>query len=262
VRWRQKNSLRSASREIPNGVDPKTQLAIWERSIPDAALDELLAHKLNGKRSAESLEFSPAIVYDGLVVFDSPAFFGGGTVHAPDFLRVLIQFGMAPCERLCEFCSGVGYVGYSLLARRYCHTLCCVDLDTPSIEAVKVTAEFNGISDRVTAYVSDGLGQVPRSERWDIVVCNPPQLLPRVPSDTDTAVTFDPEWRLHRNLYANLKRFMNPRGLAMLMEARYESNASTFESMIKQGGGRIVAEVPAKDFRGREDDRYFLVTEW
>jgi len=32
--------------------------------------------------------------------------------------------------------------------------------------------------------------------------------------------------------------------------------------MIEAGGGKIVAEIPAKDFRGREDDRYFVVTQW
>jgi methylase of polypeptide subunit release factors len=254
--------LREETSAVANGIDDEAQLRIWERAIPDDAFCELLERKLKRKSPGQTPEFSPAIAYDGLVVFDSPTFFGGGTVHAPDFLRVLIELGIGRCERLCDFCSGVGYIGYSLLARRYCKTLCCVDVNAKSIEAVRVTAEFNGVSDLVIGYVSDVLRNVPSDERWDIVVCNPPQLLPRVVTDTDTAITFDPHWHLHRTFYANLKSFMNPGGLAIVMEARYESDATTFEAMIKGGGGRIVAALPAKDFRGREDDRYFLITQW
>src|SRR5206468_1134676 len=83
---------------------------------------------------------------------------------------------------------------------------------------------------------------VPEGERWDVVVCNPPQLLPRVLTDTDTAVTFDPEWRLHRNFYSNLKRFTKPGGHAIVLGARYETSGKTFESMISAGGGKLVIE--------------------
>jgi methylase of polypeptide subunit release factors len=188
--------------------------------------------------------------------------FGGGAVHAPDFLKVLLELRLGPCERLCDFCAGVGYIGYSLLAKRFCKTLCCVDLNARAIEAARFTAKGNGIEELVTMYVSDGLEQVPESERWDLIVCNPPQLLPRVQTDNDTVMTFDPEWRLHRKLYSNLKKHMKPGAHAIVMGARYETNAKTFQPMIEAGGGSVVAEIPAKDFRGREDDRYFLVTKW
>jgi hypothetical protein len=238
---------------VPNSLDIEIETKIWGRKSRASTPD-----------GADRFKLEPAANYDGLVVFDfaDSTLFGGGTVHAPDFLRVLIQLRLGPCKRLCDFCCGVGYIGFSLLARNFCSTLCCVDLNPKYIEAVETSATFNAITDRVSTYVSDGLNQVPDNERWDLVVCNPPQLLPRVTTDSDTAVTFDPEWRLHRNFYSKLKPHMTAGGHAVVMGARYETSAKTFEPIISEGGGRIIAELPAKDYRGREDDRYFLVTQW
>ncbi|MCU1285369.1 MAG: hypothetical protein JWO13_1719 [Acidobacteriales bacterium] len=241
---------------IPNAIDPQLEARIWERRRRFAAEPF--------QTDGDGYKLEPAVDYDGLVVFDfaDPMLFGGGAVHAPDFLRALMQLRIGPCERLCDFCGGVGYIGYSLLSRRFCKTLCFVDLNARAIDAVNFTARHNGIENLVTTYVSDALDQVPENERWDLVVCNPPQLLPRVQTDKDTVMTFDPEWRLHRKFYSNLKNYMNPGAHAVVMGARYETTAKTFQPMIEAGGGRVVAEIPAKDFRGAEDDRYFLVTQW
>ncbi|MCU1309256.1 MAG: hypothetical protein JWO20_381 [Candidatus Angelobacter sp.] len=259
--------MSSENRPIPNSIDAEIEARIWERKIPGRLLPRLFFRKVWNRyfdKNSKSLRLEPAVDFDGLVVFDfvDSRLFGGGTVHGPDFLRVLLELQLGSCDRICDFCCGVGYIGYSLLARRFCKTLCFIDLNGDAIDAANFNAKFNGLDDVVTSYVSDGLEQVPENEKWDLVVCNPPQLLPRVQTDCDTRFTFDPEWRLHRKFYSSLKKYMKPGGHAVLLGARYESNASTFEPMVKQGGGKIVAEVPARDFRGREDDRYFLVTEW
>src|SRR4051812_18579215 len=104
---------------IPNSIDLEVESKIWERRLSSESPAAENRYKLQ-----------PAANFDGLIVFDfaDPMLFGGGTVHAPDFLRVLIQLRLGPCERLCDFCSGVGYIGFSLFARNSCKTLCCVDV--------------------------------------------------------------------------------------------------------------------------------------
>lgn len=251
----------------PNSVDADLQAKIWERNVPARVLPGLFFRKIWNqyvRNKLSPLELVPAASSDGLVFYDfaDPLLYGGGTVHAPDFLRTIFQLRLGPVDRLCDFCAGTGYIGFSLLAKGLCKTLCCVDRDKASINAVKLTATVNEISDRVITYISDGLKDVPQTEKWDLLVANPPQLLFRNDSDHDTRFTFDPDWQLHRSTYSMLKNYMKPGGHAIFLEARYETSAETFAPMVEAGGGKILAEVPARDFRGREDDRYFLVTQW
>jgi hypothetical protein len=252
---------------IPNAIDVDLQAKIWEHNIPAQVLPRIFFRNIWNKyvaRKLDPLQLVPAANCDGLVVygFENPHLFGGGAIHAPDFLRVILELRLGPVDRLCDFCAGTGYIGFSLFARRFCRTLCCIDVDKRSIDAVQLTATANGITDLVTTFVSDGLNDVPETEKWDLLVCNPPQLQPRVATDVDTAFTFDPDWKLHRNAYSGLKKFMKLGGHAIFLEAKYETSAKTFAPMVEAGGGKIVAEIPAKDFRGREDDRYFVVTQW
>jgi len=216
---------------IPNAVDADLQAEIWEHNIPAQVLPRIFFRSIWNyvARKLNSLQLVPAANCDGLVVydFDDPNHFGGGAVHAPDFLRVVLELRLGPVDRLCDFCAGTGYIGFSLLAKRYCKTLCCIDVDKRSIDAVQLTATTNEITDLVTTYVSDGLENVPTTEEWDLLVCNPPQLQPRVATDVDTAFTFDPEWKLHRNAYSSLKTFMRPGGHAIFLEAKYETSAKS-----------------------------------
>jgi predicted RNA methylase len=221
-----------------------------------------LARKLSGGRIARrSSDEDIAAFYGGLAVFDRPEQHRGGMAFGRDFPRVLNELGVERRERLLEFCSGPGYIGYSLLAAGWCETLALSDIDSEAIATARHTAAFNGLEDRVTAYVSDALDQIPHVERWDLVVANPPHFLPD-PARPEDIQVFDRDWSLHRRFYGSVTRHMRPGGLVIVAENRAGSDPDRFEEMIHAGGGRPVAVHAGTDIRGEPNGLYYQVSEW
>lgn len=168
---------------------------------------------------------------------------------------------MGRCDRLLDFCSGSGHIGYFLLAHGFCRTVAMCDIDAEAIRAAQFTAEVNEISNRVTAYVSDGLASIPKSERWDVVVANGPHVVPHKPEDTDI-VEFDPGWRVHHDFYSSVRKFMKPGGKTLLIESAADSDAGTFEPMVLAGGGKMVGAYHLADFLGRPQPQYVIISQW
>jgi predicted RNA methylase len=221
-----------------------------------------LARKLSGGRIAPRGSTQQIVaVYDGLAVFDRPEQHRGGMAFGRDFPRVLNELGVGRCRRLFEFCAGPGYIGYSLLAAGWCETLALSDVEAGAIATARHTAAYNGLEDRVSAYVSDALDQIPETEQWDVVVANPPHFLPD-PSRPDDIQVFDRDWSVHRRFYAAVERHMRPGGLVVVVENCAGSEPGVFEDMIRAGGGRPLTAYPGTDVRGEPNGLYYQVSKW
>jgi hypothetical protein len=247
-------------------VDAYVPERLVEELHDGRTLGRLLARKLvrklsRGRIAARSEDEGIAAFYGGIAVFDQPRQHRGGMAFGRDFPRVLNELGIGRCTRLLEFGAGPGYIGYSLLAAGWCETLALCDIDAESIATARHTATFNGLDDLVTAYVSDALDAIPDSERWDLVVANPPHFLPDPARSHDVQV-FDPDWSVHRRFYTRLERHMNPGAVAVIAENRAGSDPDVFAEMIVAGGGRPVAVHPGTDVRGRPNGLYYQVSEW
>jgi len=228
---------------------------------PARTLARILFKKAAKKLIGRDASLQPVVFYGGLAVFHRPGLHGGGLAFGQDFTRVLLELGQGRCETLFEFCSGPGYIGYSLLANGFCDRLTLADVNPAAVEAAAFTARHNGIEHRVSVYVSDGLRQIPADERWDLVVGNPPHFLPKTGAD-DSLLMFDPDWSVHRDFYSSVARFLKPGATVVLVETREGSSPEIFGPMIESGGGRIIAAVPGTDLSGRENGYYYLVSEW
>ena len=217
-----------------------------------------LARKLTGGRVAPRWSESIVAYYGQIAVFDKPNHHMGGLAFGRDFPRVLNELGIGRRERMFEFCAGPGYIGYSLLAAGWCESLVLADIDPDAVSTARFTAAHNELEDRVVAYRSDALDQIPDSERWDLVVANPPHFSERNP---DIRI-FDPGWELHRRFYASVAGHMNPGGLVVMAENQEGSDPELFEEMIRAGGGQPVAIHPGTDIHGRPNGLYFQLSEW
>jgi 16S rRNA G1207 methylase RsmC len=175
-------------------------------------------------------------------------------------LRALHALGIAPCKRLFEFCSGPGYVGYSLLAYGFCHTLALADLNSAAVEAARATANFNGLQHRVSIYASDGLADIPPDERWDVVVGIPP-CTEGTPPPGEIRY-HDSDYSIHRRFYADVRHHMRPGGRIVIRESIGEADPRIFEPMIRAGGGRLVTIQTASTLRGERMGLYYVVSEW
>jgi hypothetical protein len=163
---------------------------------------------------------------------------GGGSYFGQDFIPFLTGRAMPKQKRAFEWCAGPGFIGFSLLGHGLCETLCLADINGAAVAACRRTIDDNKLADRVAVYESDNLKNIPGSERWNLVVANPPHF-----DDFDFEYELrahDPGWRIHREFLASVGPFLTPDGVIVLQENNHGSTADDFRGMIEASGLQIV----------------------
>ena len=110
---------------------------------------------------------------NGIKVYYSEELDGGGASFGQDYLD-FISKNFPPQQRIFEWCSGPGFIGFSLLAKGLCDTLCLADVNPLAVEACQKTIRLNRLEEKAKVYLSDNLKDIPLFEKWDLVVANPP----------------------------------------------------------------------------------------
>jgi SAM-dependent methyltransferase len=180
---------------------------------------------------------------------------GGGAGFGQDFIPFLRGRGMPKQARAYEWCSGPGFIGFSLLGNGLCETLCLADINPDAVEACRRTVRENGLGDRVSVYQSDSLEDIPASERWNLVVSNPPHF---VDERFDDIRACDRDWHVHRGFFADIGRFLAPGGVVVLQENNRGSTADTFRRMIEESGLSILFVEGCAPSRTPKDRFYFI----
>ena len=165
---------------------------------------------------------------------------GGGERYGQDYLKFL-PANIGKVNRVFEWCAGAGFIGFSLLANGLCNSLCLADVNKEAVDACRDTIQRHGLQDRVDVYASDGLRDIPESESWDLVVGTPPH------SGTDEQLMWAPEliymdtdWKVHRDFYASVSRYLAPDANVIIMENKNVSSIEDFAPMIDGGNLRFV----------------------
>jgi len=237
---------------------PHNELALLHRTYSTKTLTKALARKFRQKLFRPPLAIEPAYRF-GYTVFDRPDLDGGGSGFGQDYIRVLRELGLNRCGRLFEFCAGPGYIGYSLLAHGFCSSLALADVNPVAVEAAKRTAQFNGLEDRVAVYLSNGLEQIPATEKWDLVVGNPPHFVEW--TGQSKLRCEDPGWELHKRFYSQVRRFLNPGAHVLIQENALGSSAELFIPMICEGAGEHIGTFPGPDI-GAGGRMYYILSRW
>jgi hypothetical protein len=117
--------------------------------------------------------------YQGIRIHYKKHLDGGGSgigfgAFGQDYIPFLRSLDMPKQSRVFEWCSGPGFIGFSMLAHGLCGTLCLADINDEAVEACQKTIRDNRLEARVAVYESDNLTNIPREEQWDLVVGNPP----------------------------------------------------------------------------------------
>ena len=225
------------------------------RTLLSALVRKLKRRILGAKQS----KFTASCQYGEITVYDRPDLDGGGRGFGQDIHRALQEIRPAGCGRLYEFCSGPGYMGYSLLASGYCRHLVLADINPVAVQAARTTARLNSIEEKVTIYQSDGLSAIDPAEKWDVVVSNPPHL--PVIDEAHSYLLHDVGWKLHREFYANIRNFLSPGAVVVIQENRIGSDAEIFRPMIEAGGGKLLRVMPGpRENDGEEAWIYYVVS--
>jgi len=187
------------------------------------------------------------VTYGSLDVFYTDDIDGGGRTFGQDYVSHIAE-NIGPVDRLFEWCAGPAFIGFALLAAGLCKSLCLADINPRALRACMETVRMNRLWDRVTIYLSDCLTGIPASEKWDLVVGNPPH------SSSDELhplwgpplIYRDIGWNLHRRFYVGIHNYLKTDSNVIIQENRELSTAETFREMIAAGGLSWVGSYPCR----------------
>lgn len=167
---------------------------------------------------------------------------GGGARYGQDYIGFVEQ-NLGSRARTFEWCAGPGFIGFSLLGHGLTDTLCLADVNPAAVDACHETVRRNGLEGRVDVYLSDGLDAIPATERWNLVVGNPPHSgTAEVRSEIKRplAIYQDVDWLIHENFYASVGAHLAPDAQIVIQENLRFSSAETFAAMLAGNGLQLV----------------------
>jgi methyltransferase family protein len=176
--------------------------------------------------------------FGGINISYRPELDGGGTIFGQDFIPYFKARGMPKQKRAYEWCSGPAFIGFSLLGNGFCETLCLADINPRSVASCRNTVEVNRLGDRVSVYESNNLRNIPSTEKWDLVVSNPPHFIDE--AHEGQLLAYDPQWQIHREFFNSVGNFLAQGGVIVLQENNAGSTVDSFREMIAQAGLKIV----------------------
>jgi len=183
--------------------------------------------------------------YKNINVSYLPVLDGGGDDFGQEFIRV-VKEKTGKVDHIFEFCAGPGFIGFSLLAHGLCNKLTLADINPEAVKACEDTIRRNNLSDRVKVYLSDCLDSIPKTEKWDLVVSNPPM----ADSTYEKYLTFirkyDPDFIIHKKFYKNIHAFLKPGGSAMLQEDERHTKKEVYLPMIKESNLEVIEVFKAR----------------
>lgn len=185
------------------------------------------------------------VQFSNIKVFYLPCLDGGGMLFAQDFLEITSKL-FKKVKSLCEFGCGPGFIGFSLLAHGYCEKLCLIDVNPLAIKACNKTIKKNHLEGRVQAHVSDVLKNVPKKEKWDLVVGNPPHFDGTLTEYKRNQLLIDPGFRIHHEFYKSISGFLRPNGSVLFVENFKGSSPRTWKKMLKNNGLVFAKSFPIK----------------
>jgi predicted RNA methylase len=175
--------------------------------------------------------------YGGIRVHYKSHLDGGGRTSGLDYLPLFHDLGLPRQPRIFEWCAGPAFIGFALLGYGFCETLCVADINAEAVQACQRTVQENRLADRVAVYQSNNLDAIPSTERWDLVVGNPPHFADTSPGQLRY---HDADWQLHRRFFLSVSQLLKPGGMIVLLENNQGSTANTFREMIETAGLSIV----------------------
>jgi hypothetical protein len=202
--------------------------------------------------------------YGDIDVLYRPDLDGAGSMWAPSFVAFIKRYFGASHRfgTVFEWCAGPAFIGFALLAEDMCSSLCVADINPAAVSCIRHTVEANQLHGRVRSYVSDNLTSVPGSERFDLVVGNPPNWYAINPKHPFSQLNsgrelrnLDRGWKVHAAFYSQIASFLNPGAFVLVQEVepssrdvftfgsntipwdiRPDDQATIFTGMIRRGG--------------------------
>lgn len=175
---------------------------------------------------------------------------GGGTWFGQEYVDIIRErYSGRVFERCYEWCSGPGYIGFNILDHGLCGSLCVSDVYQPAIQAIHETIKNNKLHN-VSAYATGTVSQLPKNEKFDLVVANPPHFLSCPGDENYQRIAVDQNWAAHQEFFANIRQHLLPNGVILLQENQSGSmnREQDFAPFIDAAGLQITAVVDSPKY--------------
>lgn len=180
---------------------------------------------------------------------------GGGLRFGQQFIPV-VKEKLGHVGHVFEYCAGAGFIGFSLLANKLCDNLTVADINPEAVKVCNETIKKNRLESKVAAYLSDCLNSIPETEKWDLVVSSPPHVFcPPDDKRQKDIILYDPSFRIHKNFYRDIKKFLKPTGSVLFQEHLETHGVEDFRDMIEENGLKIVDVFTYKNPSGSPNDK-------
>ena len=162
----------------------------------------------------------------------APNLNGGGPILAPIFEKLLTG---EKFNTIFEWCAGPAWIGMWLLENKIGKTLVTGDINKKSVEFVEKSAINNNYD--VRCYASDNMKQIPKHEKFDLIVSNPPNYCNIQKSHPfgflrDDLRPSDVNWKIHKNFYNNISNYLHDESVMYISEVEIYSENVYYDNAL------------------------------
>lgn len=187
---------------------------------------------------------------------------GGGGWMKDFFSDIITKVGKKKYKRGFEWCSGFGILGFETLGRNQCDHMTFSDYYDIAIQDCLDTASNNGLSDKVHGYITGEIGSIPESDKWDLVIGNPPHAFGSTdqirklysdPYDSSVEnilrIISDEGMAIHKEFFTNIKKHLLPDADIFLYEPPYCVDSIINElQFIRNYGIELISQYPIDEY--------------
>ncbi len=149
--------------------------------------------------------------------------------------------------KILDICCGVGIIGltiFSILRKEgNVKEAVFADINIFNLNSLYKTLTKNNLDqllgNKIRCYLSDGLNHIPRDEKFDIIVSNPPHYFAPSFSKEQMFLTpnrlgsYDPGWNFHKSFYGQCHHYLTERGEVWFLENGSAANEKDFLPFIE-----------------------------
>lgn len=156
---------------------------------------------------------------------------GGGSTQYIDFIHAI---GSEKKYNKClEWCAGLSAITFGLFDEKIINEAVLMDIYEPALLTAMVNAKNNNLSDKIKYFVCDEIKKLPSTEKFDLVVSNPPHsshgywLVDGVNEDitgTHRRLVVDEDWKIHKEFFDNITKYLNEGADIFLSESDIHSD--------------------------------------
>jgi hypothetical protein len=177
------------------------------------------------------LPLTSEIDCQGITIKYHPLMECGGIVRAPMFIEVLSLIAPNRIFNHClEWCSGPGFIGFSLLGKGLCKQLELADIWKPSLDA----AQNVETPCHVNTWHIRQLSDIPSSQKYDLIVGNPPWFHGNLLQNN--RLTCDPGLVTLKKFLLDAKNYLTPNGMIVLVEGQTYTGPKDIVNVLDETG--------------------------